>query len=47
METADRTQALEDCIRRLLSTTEMNLDDMEEDTREAIRHALELLGEPT
>ena len=32
------------CLRRLLDTTELNMDDMEEETREAIREALSVLN---
>ena len=39
-----RERQLAACLRRLLNTTELNLDDMEEETREAIREALCLLG---
>jgi hypothetical protein len=38
-----REVQLEACIRELLNTTELNLDDMEEETREVIRRALSLL----
>jgi hypothetical protein len=38
-----RENQLEQCIRRLLNTTELNLDDMEDDTREAIAEALRLV----
>ena len=39
-----REQRLESCLRRLLNTTELNfLDDMEEETREAVREALNVL----
>ena len=31
---------LASCLRRLLNTTELNMDDMEEETRQAIREAL-------
>lgn len=41
MET--REEQLEGCIRRLLQTTELNLDELEEDTCDAIREALILL----
>ena len=40
-----REKRLEDAIMKLLNTTELNLDEMEEETREAIRHALEMLDE--
>jgi hypothetical protein len=36
-------QRLDGCLRRLLDTTELNMDDMEEETREAIREALGVL----
>ncbi len=39
-----RERQLAACLRRLLDTTELNMDDMEEETREAIREALCLLG---
>lgn len=39
------TEALLDCIESLLETTELNLDEIEEDTREAIADALNLLME--
>jgi hypothetical protein len=32
------------CLRRLLDSTELNMDDMEEDTRDAIREALCVLS---
>jgi hypothetical protein len=35
-----REGQLASCLRRLLDTTELNMDDMEEETREAIRAAL-------
>jgi hypothetical protein len=38
-----RERQLAVCLRRLLNTTELNMDDMEEETREAIREALLLL----
>jgi hypothetical protein len=38
-----REEQLEACIRELLDTTELNMDDMEEETRETIRRALALL----
>ena len=40
---SSREERLETCLIRLLNTTELNLDDMEEDTREAIREALGVL----
>jgi len=39
-----REQQLAWCLRRLLDTTELNMDDMEEETREAIREALCVLS---
>ena len=38
VETSHEHQ-LAGCLRRLLDTTELNMDDMEEETREAIREA--------
>jgi hypothetical protein len=38
-----REKQLEKCIRRLLDTTELNMDDMEDETRQAIDEALALL----
>lgn len=35
-----REDQLEQCLHRLLQCTELNLDDLEEDTRAAIRQAL-------
>jgi hypothetical protein len=31
------------CLRRLLNTTELNMDDMEEETHEAIQEAMGVL----
>jgi hypothetical protein len=42
VETSAERQ-LRSCLRRLLDTTEVNMDDMEEETREAIRDALGVL----
>ncbi len=39
-----REQQLARCLGRLLNTTELNMDDMEEDTRDAIREALCILN---
>ena len=39
-----REEQLARCIRRLLDTTELNMDDMEEETREAIREVLHVLN---
>jgi hypothetical protein len=41
-----REEQLARSLRRLLITTELNMDDMEEDTREAIREALCALEPP-
>ena len=38
-----REGQLASCLRRLLDTTELNMDDMEEETREAIREAFSVL----
>jgi hypothetical protein len=38
-----RIRQLVDSMRRLLNTTELNLDDMEEETVEAVVEATELL----
>jgi hypothetical protein len=35
----DRETRLESCLRRLLNSTELNLDEMEEDTLHLIREA--------
>jgi len=35
-----REDQLEQCLRRLLQCTELNLDDLEDETRAAIRQAL-------
>ena len=32
------------CLRRLLNSTELNMDNMEEETREAIREVLSVLN---
>ena len=42
-----REEQLARSLRRLLDTTELNMDDMEEETREAIREALCVLQNPT
>lgn len=39
IETSHERQ-LAGCLRRLLDTAELNMDDMEDETREAIREAL-------
>ncbi|HEV2969715.1 MAG TPA: hypothetical protein VGY55_06975 [Pirellulales bacterium] len=39
-----RENQLEKCLRRLLDTTELNMDDMEDETRLAIDEALALLA---
>jgi len=39
-----RERQLAKCLRHLLDTTELNMDDMEEETREAIREALCVLN---
>ena len=36
-------QRLDACLRQLLDVTELNMDDMEDETREAIREALQVL----
>ena len=38
-----REQRLDACLRQLLDVTELNMDDMEDETREAIREALHVL----
>lgn len=38
-----REEKLSRCLHRLLDTTELNMDDIEEETREAIREALHVL----
>ena len=38
-----REQQFAGCLRRLLNTTELNMDDMETETREAIREAFCIL----
>ena len=40
-----REQLLEAMIRQLLDATELNMDDMEDETRQLIRRALTLLGD--
>jgi hypothetical protein len=40
---ASREQRLDACLRQLLDVTELNMDDMEDETREAIREALQVL----
>jgi hypothetical protein len=44
---ASREEQLACSLRRLLDTTELNLDEMEEDTREAIAEALSVLETPS
>jgi hypothetical protein len=39
-----REEQLARCLYRLLDSTELNMDDMEEETREAIREALSVLN---
>jgi len=41
----NREKQLERCVRRLLDTPDLNLDELEEETRDAIREALTLIGE--
>jgi len=41
---ASREQRLDACLRQLLNVTELNMDDMEDETREAIRDALCVLN---
>jgi hypothetical protein len=41
---ASREEQLARSLRRLLDSTELNMDDMEEETREAIREALSVLS---
>lgn len=36
---------LKNTLRRLLKTTELNLDDLEQETREAIQEALKILDD--
>ena len=43
MEKQSREQELEQSLRRLLNTTELNLDEIEDENREAIQEALRLL----
>ena len=40
---ASREQQLDACLRQLLNVTELNMDEMEDETREAIREALQVL----
>lgn len=42
-----RERRLEACIRKLLETTELNLDDMEDETRESIAEAYDLIERPS
>lgn len=42
-----RELQLESCLRRLLSCTELNLDDLEEESRAAIRQALMVADAPS
>jgi hypothetical protein len=39
-----REEQLARCLARLLGSTELNMDDMEEETREAIREAFSVLN---
>ena len=41
---ASREQRLDACLRQLLNVTELNMDDMEDETREALRDALCVLN---
>ena len=41
---ASREDQLAGCLHRLLGTTELNMDDMEDETRDAIREALAVLN---
>ena len=43
-ELVSREQRLDACLRQLLNVTELNMDDMEDETREAIRDALCVLN---
>ena len=43
-ELVSREQRLDACLRQLLNVTELNMDDMEEETREAIQEALCVLN---
>jgi len=42
-DSASREQRLDACLRQLLDVTELNMDDMEDETREMIREALQVL----
>jgi hypothetical protein len=42
-DSASREQRLDACLRQLLDVTELNMDDMEDETREVIREALQVL----
>ena len=39
-----REQRLDACLRQVLNVTELNMDDMEDETREAIQEALCVLN---
>jgi hypothetical protein len=41
---ASREQQLDACLRQLLNVTELNMDDIEDETREAIQDALCVLN---